>query len=186
MSQAHVDVRPAVVVEIGGGGAHSVGAGRPPVLAHEGGDRGAVRIADAGLFGDILKRAVAAIAIQQIGAAAEALRAARHRNLAIAAVEGRSRLGRARGVEGHVVGDEQIEVAVAIVIEETAARAPTVLDAGHARLLGDIREGAVAVVAVEHVSPEVGDEEIVEPVVVVVADTTPPDPIRSGSGRLCA
>ena len=86
-----------------------------------------------------------------------------------------------RGIEGHVVGDEQIEVAVAIVIEEAAARAPAVLDAGHARLLGDVRECAVAVVAVEHVSPEVGDEEIVEPIVVVVADATRLTP--SGAGQ---
>ena len=39
-----------------------------------------------------------------------------------------------------------------------------------ARLLGDVGERAVAVVAVEDVLAPVGDEEIVEAVVVVVAD----------------
>src|SRR4051794_41180009 len=119
-----------------------------------------MRSADAGFFGNIFKRAVAAIAIQQIRAAAEALRATWDWDLAITAIKGRSGLGRARRVEGHVVGDEQIEMAVAIVIQETAACAPAVFDARHACLLRNIREGAIAVVAVENISPEVSDEEI--------------------------
>jgi len=35
----------------------------------------------------------------------------------------------------------------------------------------DVSEGAVAVVAVENIFSEVGDEEIVETIVIVVADT---------------
>ena len=70
-------------------------------------------------------------------------------------------------VERHVVGDEEVEVPVAIEIRERAAGAPQRRsDAGEAR---DIGEDAVAAVAVQHVRAEVGDVEIDPAVVVVVA-----------------
>src|SRR3979411_2725819 len=83
----HVDIGPAVIVKVGGRRAHAVGTGRPPILGHEGGEGGAMRIADAGLFGDVLEGAVAAIPVQQVRASSESLRSARHRDLAVAAVE---------------------------------------------------------------------------------------------------
>jgi hypothetical protein len=63
-------------------------------------------------------------------------------------------------------------VAVAVVVDEGAAGVPANLRAGldQAGLLGDVGEGAVAVVAIERVLAVVGDEEIVVAVVVVVAD----------------
>src|SRR4051794_9128303 len=61
-------------------------------------------------------------------------------------------------------------MAVAVVVQKTAARAPTIFDACHACAFGDIREGAVSVVAVQDVAAEVGDEEVVVAVVVEVAD----------------
>ncbi len=84
-------------------------------------------------------------------------------------------------VEIHVVRDEQIEVAVAVVVQKTAARTPAVFRSSDAGLLGHIGERAVAVVVVEDVAAKVGDEEIVEAVVVVVADTTRLPP--SGAGE---
>ena len=70
--------------------------------------------------------------------------------------------------EVEIVGDEEIEIAVAIVVDERGARAPPgVADAGG---LGDVGERAVAVVAVQRLRAERGHEEIEVAVVVVVAD----------------
>ncbi len=82
---------------------------------------------------------------------------------------GAAGLGRVLGIEIHVVGDEEIEAAVAIVIDKAAAGGPTdviVPESGFAR---DVGEGAVAVVVEENVVSPEGDEEIDEAVVVVVA-----------------
>jgi hypothetical protein len=59
-----------------------------------------------------------------------------------------------------------------VVVDEGAACVPADLWAwlDEAGGLGDVGEGAVAIVAVERVLAVVGDEEIVEAVVVVVAD----------------
>src|SRR5687768_15223684 len=66
-----------------------------------------------------------------------------------------------------VVGDEQVEVVVAIDVEERAARAP------HRRVgaagSGHLRELAVTGVAIEGVRSDVGDVEIDASVVVIVA-----------------
>ena len=145
----------------------------------------AARPGDAGRFRDVGKRAVAAIAIEDVRAAGEAQRAARHRNLVVAAVGGLARARRLRRIEVHVVGDEQIEMPVAVVVEKAAAGAPARAGAGDASLLGDVGERAVAVVVIEHVAAPVRDEQIVEAVVVVVADAAAPGPTRSGSARPC-
>jgi hypothetical protein len=69
-----------------------------------------------------------------------------------------------------VVGDEKIELAVAIVIDKGTAGIPALTVGGNAGLGGNIGERAVVIVVVEDVFAEVGNEEIVEAVVVVVAD----------------
>src|ERR1035441_9805444 len=95
-----------------------------------------------------------------------------------------SGLGRVRGIEIDVVGDEEVEAPVAIVIDETAARGPAdvvVPEAGFAR---DIGEGTVAVVVKQDiVSPE-SDEEIDEAIVVVVAGTDSLSPAGEGDAGL--
>src|SRR5437868_2705067 len=73
-------------------------------------------------------------------------------------------------IELQVIGDEQIEKAVAVVIDESAPGAPLWFAGKQTSLFGDIGEGAVAIIAVEDVFPPVGDEEVIETVVVVVAD----------------
>jgi hypothetical protein len=70
--------------------------------------------------------------------------------------------------EIHVVGDEEIELAIAVVVDERGARAPVLV--ADLRLPGDIGEGAVAAVVVERVGTERGDEEVEVAVVVIVAD----------------
>jgi len=85
------------------------------------------------------------------------------------------RQGRIRGLGGgeihvNVIGDEEIELAVAVVVNESAAGIPALAASGDAGFFRYFGEGAVAVVVVEAVFAKVADEEIVEAVVVVVAD----------------
>ncbi len=69
-----------------------------------------------------------------------------------------------------VVGDDEIEFAVAVVVDEGAAGAPLFAGACDSGLLGYFFEGAVALVVEEAVLAVAGDVEIVEAIVVVVAD----------------
>ena len=66
-----------------------------------------------------------------------------------------------------VVHDPQIEFSIAIQIGERAARAPSRI--ADARGRGDVGEGAVAVVVVEHVRSVVGDVQVRPAVAVVIA-----------------
>jgi hypothetical protein len=66
--------------------------------------------------------------------------------------------GDAGGVEIDVVGDEDIEQAVAVVVDEGAAGAPAIAGDGKAGARGDVLEFAVAEVAVEGVMAVVSDE----------------------------
>ena len=103
-----------------------------------------------------------------------------------ALVEARARIrhGSGRQIHVDVVGDEEIEAAVAIVVHKCAAGIPALSVAGDACFLADIGERAVSVVVVEDVLAEVGDEQVVPTVVVVVADAACPGPIRSEPRRL--
>ncbi len=78
---------------------------------------------------------------------------------------------RFRRIESYVVAYEEIEVAVAVVIEPGAAGSPAVLFVVNPGLAGDVGESSVAVVVKQDVvSPEAA-EQIVPAVVVIVADT---------------
>ena len=83
-----------------------------------------------------------------------------------------------------VIRDEQVQFAVAIVVDQGAAGAPAGSLPAQTGLLRDVGEGAVAVVAVQDVLSPVGDEQIVKAVVIVVADARPPTPSRSAQAGL--
>ena len=87
-------------------------------------------------------------------------------------VEARAALRHGRGleIEIDVVGDEQIELAIAIVVDESAAGAPASSRARDSGLFTHIGEGAVPIVVVQNILAEVSDEQIVVAVVIVVAD----------------
>ena len=104
----HVDVRPAIVVEIRG---------------HHGEAEAAVRFADAGCGGDIGESAVAVVVIERVAPVAQAARPAVHGNTEVVAGTGLVRARNRLHVEQEVVGDEQIEAAVAVVVHERAAGA---------------------------------------------------------------
>ena len=109
-----VDVGPAVVVEVGGADAEAVGADGGP---------------HAGLLADVGEGAVAVVVVEDVLAAGKAGRAAgdEHALVGAGAVFGE---GRGLEVEVDVVGDEEVEVAVAVVVDEGAAGVPADLGAG--------------------------------------------------------
>ena len=75
--------------------------------------------------------------------------------------------------------DEDVKPAVAVVVEKSGSRSPSHRRSADPGLLGDVLERPVGAVAVEHVAPPIGDEEIVEPVVVVITDRHRRRPARS-------
>ncbi len=150
-----IDFGPAVVIEIGSHGGHAVAA---------------LCLGDAGLLADIGEGTVAIVVIEGGNAGGQAARAAVDRNSFPIAVRVFAGLRNRFGVELEVVGDEEIEAAVAVVIDEGAAGAPTISGMKKSGLLRDIGEGAVAIVVIEDVLAPVGQKQIVEAVVIVVAD----------------
>src|SRR5437667_9654309 len=83
-----------------------------------------------------------------------------------------------------VVGDEQIEFAVAIVVDKRAASVPTLAVPAHPGFVGHISERAIAVIVVKHVLAKIGDEEIFEAVVVVVTNADALSPAGVGYASL--
>src|SRR5262249_30615013 len=96
------------------------------------------------------------------------------------AAQPRPRRRRAREIEIDVVGREEIEAAVAIVVDEGAAGVPARTRLGETRRARDVGEAAVALVVIQAVLPVVGHEEIVAAVVVVVADAGALSPSARG------
>ena len=72
--------------------------------------------------------------------------------------------------KANVVGNEEIQMSIAVVIQEGAAGSKPLLIAPQPGRLGNIGESSVAVVAVKHVLPEIGAKDIVKAIVVVVSD----------------
>ncbi len=140
-----VDVDPAVVVEIAADDAES--------LTDSAGQ--------AGGRGDIGERAIAVVVIEDIGDAGKHLRAA---ELLKAGGIGADLVGG----DGDIVDDVDVEKAIAVVIDERRRARPVIV--GDTGGFGDLGEGAIAVVAVEPVSVEVGEVDVEVAVVVEVAE----------------
>src|SRR5437762_1182644 len=126
---------------------------------------------------------VAVVSIKPVPARGQAARPARHGNPqpdAAAVLAGcRSFL---KG-KPHVVGDEKVEMTVAIKVHETATGAPKSLLAPQSRGLGYVGEGAVAIIAVEEVLPKPRNENVVKAVVIVIANANAASPTnRAQSG----
>ena len=166
--QAIVDERavPAIDPELVGRGVVGdveVGPAVAVVIARRDPEPGAVGLADAGRLRGVREAAAAVVPIERRGhrlvGARAAVVARPHRVLA-------DLVGGEREIE--VMRDEEIEMAVAIVVDERGARAPQRI--GEARLRRDVGERAVAAIVEERRGAEPGDEQVEEAVVVVVAD----------------
>ena len=166
----HVDVDPAVAVEVRGHGGHGVPAGDP---------------ADAGRLGHVRESAVARVAKQQVGVGRQASGPTVHRHALPQAVGTLSHFRSAGQVEPEVVCDEQIDAPVTVVVDERATGSPSRRAGREARGARDVLERAVAAIVIQHVLSVVGHREVDEAVVVVVAGTDarrPPDGVQPGAG----
>ncbi len=150
-----VDIGPAVVVVVERGDGEAVVT---------------VGVLEAAGFADVFEFAAAEVVIKDIGCAGQAARTAHDGDALPHAAEASAGLGSCCQIEVDVVGDDEIEFAVAVVVDESAAGAPLLTGAGDSGLFGYLFEGAVALVVEEAVLAVAGDVEIVEAVVVVVAD----------------
>ena len=148
-------IGPAVVVVVGHDRRHRIGL------------RGR---SDARGLADVGEGAVAVVVEQLHVAGRQAARAAVDRDALPSAVAALARLGEPLQRRVEIGGDEEIEAAVAIVVDPGAAGAVAHGGLREPGLRGHVGEGAVAVVVVQHVVPVGGDEQVVEAVVVVVAD----------------
>src|SRR6266567_4650782 len=101
------------------------------------------------LFSDVTKSAVAVVVIKAVASTSQATRPARNRDSSILAEWAFAKFRQVFEIEIDVVNDVKVEIAVVVVIAECRAGSPTafVPDTG---FLGDIGEGSVAIVAVEH------------------------------------
>src|SRR6266852_6235501 len=95
--------------------------------------------------GHIFERAIALIVIQDILRARQSARAAHHRNSLPYAGGKLAGSGSAGQIEVHVVGDDQIELSVTVVIDERTARAPCFSRARNSSPLRDLGEDPVIV-----------------------------------------
>ncbi len=76
-------------------------------------------------------------------------------------------------IEIDVIGDKEVELAVAVVIDKGAAGAVADTRHGKMGLGGDVFKGAVAPIAIKDVVAVVGDQQVGVAVIVVIADTDP-------------
>ena len=129
--------------------------------------------------GYVFESAVAFVVVENILRARQPARAAHHGNAlpdASGALAGRGSGGQ---IEVHVVRDHQIEFAVAVVIDECAARSPRFSRAGDAGFFGDLGEDA-ALVVIEAILSVISNVEIFPAVVVVVSDANALTPAGGG------
>ncbi len=150
-----IDVRPSVVIEIRGNCGQSVASLGP---------------ADAGCGRDIGEGAIAIIAIERMAPVGQALGTAAHRHALVIAACAGARARHRLCIEDKIVRHEQVELAIPIVIEKSATGAKARLRIHQSRCLGDVGEGAIAVVVIQRVLAPVSNEEVFKPVVVIIPD----------------
>ena len=163
---SHIDVRPA--------GSEIVGS-------HRGQPESWFRAVDSRGVGHVAESTITIVAIEQAPLGLQATWPAINWNAFKAAIGippgSRDRLK----IEHHVVGDKQVQQAVAIIVHPRATRSPAPALVKQPGLPRHIRKRAIPVVPVEHVLAPLGNEDVIEPVVVVIADASPRKPSPDAS-----
>ena len=139
-----------------------------------------IRSANPGRSRDVREGAVAAVAKQMLPCERQSSRSAENRH-ALPQALGVRAWQRSRGeVEVHITSHKEIKLAVAVVVQKGATRAPVVTGGCEACPRADVCKGSVAVVAVENVWPAVvGHKQVVQTIVVVVAHADALAPTRT-------
>src|SRR6185312_8364819 len=89
-------------------------------------------------------------------------------------------------VENQVVGNEQIQMAVAIIIHPCATCAPPLAGMQQPGLLCHIAESTIPIVAIQNILRPTGNKKILETVVVVVPHRYATGPALAGESGLCS
>src|SRR6202162_2768339 len=165
---SHVNIRPTVIIKIGSEHAQSISP---------------VRAKDSSGLGNVGKRAVATVVVKNIFPALQPRRSARYQHTFIKA-RPRFRHGRCGQVQVDVIANEKVEPAIAIVIDKRTAGVPTRALARHARLLAYVGESPVTIVVIQNILAVIRYEQILPPVVVVIADANALAPARVPYSRL--
>src|SRR6266436_2478035 len=105
----------------------------------------AVGSIDVGFRCDVLERAVAPVVVEDVLRAGKSAGSAHHGHSFPHAGRALTGSGSGRKVEVDVVGDHEIEVAVAIVVNPGAPRAPRLAGPRYASFLRHLGEGAVLI-----------------------------------------
>src|SRR3954453_22687472 len=100
----------------------------------------------------------------------QATRPAVHRDAFPSAVQAGAWPRRVRKIEIKVIRNEQIQMTVEVVINETASSPPARSCIEQSGFFGYVRKRPIAVIAVEHVLAEGCDEQILGSIVVVIAN----------------
>src|ERR1019366_1414504 len=151
----NVDVRPAVFVEVRSHHGHVVAV---PCRR------------DARLLTYIREGSVTFVPIKRVPSRRHTPRAAVHRNSLPGAIDVGAGFRSMLQIELNVVGDEEIEVPVAIIVDKGATGAPPGVIVPESCRSGDIGKRSVAIVSIQFVLSEVGAEQILETVVVIITD----------------
>src|SRR5579885_1827265 len=115
-----VNIRPSVIIKIRSASRETIRTHRNPLRSDIGRRKQAVRIGDARSLRDVLKRPVAAIVVEDVRATSQPLWPAGDRDTEIATVSAVTGWRGNPGIEVHIVGHKQIEVAIAVIVDETA------------------------------------------------------------------
>src|SRR5258708_330241 len=86
-------------------------------------------------------------------------------------------------IEIEVVRNKQIELAIPVVVDPGAARAPTGPVRAQSGFPGYVGKSAVPIVVIEDVLAPVSDEQILKPIVIVVANTNSGRPTCAEQAR---
>src|SRR5205807_1530615 len=105
-----------------------------------------------GLLADIGEVPVAVVVEQEIGLARQAARSALHRDATVLAGLVLTELRKVIEIDLDVAADEQIQIAIPIVISEAAARRPSARC--NAGLFGNVGKRPIVIVSIEAVFAE--------------------------------
>src|SRR5215471_9898824 len=159
----NINVRPPIVIEVGHQHSQPVGP------------RGC---SDAAGFRDISESAVTVVVIKDIAAAFQTRRPASHHD---ALVEARSgfRHWSCFQIQINVVGNEQVQMTITIVVHEGASSIPAGAFPAYTGFIGNVSKSSVAVIVIKSVLAVVGNEKVFVTVIIVVADADSLSPSRS-------
>src|SRR5439155_15534733 len=82
-------------------------------------------------------------------------------------------------IQIHVIGYEQVQLAVLVVIQKRTACAPPHRFVQQPRLLSNVTKSAIPIVSIENILTVIGDKQIVVSVVIIVSHAGPLPPARA-------